>query len=113
MAKPSQARTDADFDAEMAEIEAGAEKANEIDRKLDHARRMAEGEIMTCLGPADRHALRMLISELDNYDAAFDKLSDAYGIATGLLSECLYFGSMTASQMEDLTKRIEEVLDGK
>lgn len=75
------------LDAEMAELEAAAARAADIEQKLDHARRMAEGEIMTCLGPADRHALRTLIGELENYDRAFDKLSDGYGAAVVAMME--------------------------
>lgn len=60
--------------------------------KLNHVRLMADGSIMTCLGPADRHALRMLVDELENERGCVDKLSDAYGVATGLLAEWLDCG---------------------
>lgn len=36
------------------------------EEKINHVRLMASGEIMTCLGPADRAGLKQVLEELDH-----------------------------------------------
>ena len=42
----------------------------DIEKKIDHVRLMASGEIMTCLGPADRAGLRQVLEELNRLKIA-------------------------------------------